>query len=99
MALKKDKAKVLDEVLDEQRIQSFLDIKPPTGVDADFNVLEKAYRGMPAEYYGTFLDFFIATGRNIDATNPAGKTLRQIVATHAESQDYLDALDQHGASS
>ena len=99
MALKKDKEKVLDEVLDEQRIQSFLDIKPPTGVDADFNVLEKAYRGMPAEYFDTFLGFFSAAGRNIDAANPSGKTLRQIVATHAESQDYLGALDRYGASS
>ena len=26
------------------------------------------------------------------------QTLRQIIAQHAESQDYLDALDQHGAS-
>ena len=98
MALKKDKQKVLDEVLDEARIQSFLDIKPPVDVDPDFNVLEKAYRGMPAEYFDTFLDFFIEAGRNIDATNPANKTLRQIVATHPQSADYLEVLDQHGAS-
>ena len=98
MALKKDKQKVLDEVLDETRIRSFLAINPPDNVDPDFNLLEKAYRGMPEEYFDTFLDMFIEAGHNIDAVNPGGLTLLQIVAQHDECKPYMELLKKHGAT-
>ena len=97
MALKKDKQKVLDEVLDETRIRSFLEINPPEGVNADFNILEKAYRGMPVEYFDTFLELFVKDNRDINATNPGGKSLSQIVAQHDECKPYLELLTKHGA--
>ena len=95
MALKKDKQKVLGEMLDDERIKCFLDYEAPKGVDSDFHVLEKAYRGMGAENFMTFLKFFSAANRNINATNPEGQSLLDIASTHRHADDYVAALKQH----
>lgn len=96
MALRKDKQKVIGEVFDDDRIRAFLDLQPPAGVDADFHVLEKAYRGMNAENFATFLGFFIAAGRNVQARNREGQTLLEIIACHQRAEDYIAALNKHG---
>ena len=95
MALKKDKQKVLGEILDDERIMHFLDYQAPKGVDADFHVLEKAYRGMGVENFKTFLNFFTAAKRNIHATNPDGQSLLDIASTHRHADDYVTALKEH----
>ena len=98
MALKKDKQKVLGEVFDDERIKTFLDFEAPEGVNPDFHVLEKAYRGMKAENFETFLTFFVATDRDINAQNPNEKTLLAIASEHRQSDDYVNALKKQGAS-
>ena len=92
MALKKDKQQVIGEVFDEARLRTFLDIQPPAGVDPDYHVLEKAYRGMGAENFATFVELFIAAGHNLDARNPAGQTLAEVIAGHRHAEPYLEAL-------
>ncbi len=92
MAIRKDKQKVLGEIFDDERILTFLEFEAPAGVDPDFHVLEKAYRGMKAENFETFLKFFRDRGRNIHATNPDGKTLLDIITVHERAQNYVDAL-------
>ena len=49
--LKKDKQKVLGEVFDTERVKSFLHVPKREGVNHDFDILEKAYRGMKAENF------------------------------------------------
>lgn len=95
MALKKDKQKVLGESFDDERIKTFLDYVAPAGVDSDFHVLEKAYRGMRVENFATFLRFFSAAKRNINATNPQGETLLDIVSSHRHADDYVTVLKEH----
>ncbi|MEZ0121044.1 MAG: PA4642 family protein [Candidatus Reddybacter sp.] len=95
MALKKDKQKILGEMFDDERIESFLDYEAPQGVDGDFHVLEKAYRGMRVENFVTFLGFFTAAKRNINATNSQGQTLLDIVASHRHAEDYITALKEY----
>lgn len=97
--LKKDKKKVLGEVFDDERVRSFLNYLPPEGVDADFHVLERAYRGMNIENFETFLNFFCAAKRNINATNQYGQTILGIVSRHRHGGEYGDALKGHGAKS
>ena len=92
MALKKDKQQVIGEVFDEARLRTFLDIQPPAGVDPDYHVLEKAYRGMGAENFATFVDLFVAAGRDLEARNPAGQTLAQVIAGHRHAEPYREAL-------
>ncbi|GAA6153977.1 PA4642 family protein [Pseudoteredinibacter isoporae] len=98
MSLKKDKQKVLGEVFDDDRIRTFFDFEAPAGIDADFYVLEKAYRGMKSENFATFLDMFVADGRNINAVNGEGDSLLQLIAEHKQSAEYISSLKAHGAA-
>ncbi|MDX2463573.1 MAG: PA4642 family protein [Porticoccus sp.] len=98
MALKKDKKKVLGEVFDDERIKTFLQFEAPEGINADFHLLEKAYRGMNIENFETFLTFFLEEGRDINAQNPNGETVLAIVNQHRHGDEYVDALKKHGAA-
>lgn len=98
MTLKKDKQKVLDEVWTEERVRDFLQVKPADNVDADFHVLLKAYQSMRLENFEEFIDFFLADGRNINATNNEGETVLSIISQHPRSTDYADVLRNRSAS-
>ena len=98
MSLKKDKQKVLGEVFDEERVKSFLEYQPPEGVSRDFHLLEKAYRGMNIDNYVSFVDFFKQAGYDLNATNPDGLTMVQIMNQHKQGIDYAQALIDAGAS-
>lgn len=97
MSQRKDKEKVLGEIFDEERIKSFLQFTAPTGVNADFHLLEKAYRGMRGENFSTFVRLFVESGRNLNAIGPEGKTFLQIVKTHRNGEEYAQALEAAGA--
>ena len=92
MSLKKDKEKVLGEVFDDERVKSFLEYEAPTGVSTDFHLLEKAYRGMNIANFVTFLNFFTEAGRDLNATNPEGKTLTAVANEHGHGEVYVKAL-------
>ncbi len=93
----KDKEKVIDEVWTEERIAEFLDTKPIAGVDADFHVLQKAYQAMRAEDFATFVELFKRQGRNLDATDPSGRTLLFYIRQHRKAAEFARILEQHGA--
>lgn len=95
--LKKDKQKVLDEVWTEERVNGFLDLEPPAGVDADFHVLNTAYKSMRLENFEQFLGFFAKAGRNVNATNEQGQTVLDIINSHRKGADYAKALQQIAA--
>lgn len=97
MALKKDKQKVLGETFDDERVRSFLELRSQPGVNEDFALLERAYRGMKADNFATFLRFFIEEGRDINALNPHGATLLSIVQGHGTSSEYAQHLIESGA--
>jgi hypothetical protein len=97
MSLKKDKQKVLGEFFDDERIKTFLELEAPAGVEADFHLLEKAYRGMGAENFATFVKFFVEAGRNLDTVGPEGKNILQICREHRHSAEYVAALEAAGA--
>ena len=98
MSLKKDKQKVLGEVFDDERVKSFLDYQPPEGVSRDFHLLEKSYRGMNIENFVSFVDFFKQAGYDLNATNPDGLTIVQIMNQHRQGIDYAAAMVNAGAS-
>ncbi len=97
MSLKKDKQKVLGEVFDDERVRGFLQVEGNGEIDADYLALERAYRGMKADNFSTFVQFFSEDGRNINAKNPQGKTLLQVISDHRLSTDYIKALEAAGA--
>ena len=97
MALKKDKQKVLGEFFDDDRIKTFLTDTAPEGVSVDFHCLERAYRGMQAENFATFVKFFAEAGRDLNATNADGQTLLQLMKEHVSFAEYADIMQEAGA--
>lgn len=97
MSQRKDKVKVLGEHFDDERIKSFLDFPPPEGVNRDYHVLVKAYRGMREENFSTFIQFFLEAGYDINANGPDGKTFLQTIKTHHSGSSYIDTLESAGA--
>ncbi len=88
----KDKQKITGESFSDERIKSFLALVPPVGINADYHVLERAYRGMIAENFAAFVRYFVAAGRDINAPGPEGKPLCDIIAQHGAASDYIAAL-------
>jgi hypothetical protein len=97
--MRKDKEKVLDEVWTDERVKSFLDVRPHDEVEEDFHMLLKAYQSMRAEDFGKFVGYFLADGRSLGSTNPAGESVLQIISEHRKSTDYAAILRGAGASS
>lgn len=95
--MRKDKAKVIDEVWTSDRVRSFLDLQPPAGVHADYHRLLRAYRSMRASDFKMFLGFFTQAGCDVNAASADGKTVLDIVATHRRSTSYAQALIDAGA--
>ncbi|XOV88573.1 MAG: PA4642 family protein [Pseudomonadota bacterium] len=80
---------VTDEVWDDERVKSFLAMEPQGDGSADFHVLLKAYRGMRPDDFRRFLEFFLAAGRNLDATDNKGRTLWEIIAAHRQGAEFI----------
>jgi ankyrin repeat protein len=97
MALKKDKQKVLGEFFDDERIKTFLINESHLVEGRDFMLLERAYRGMIAENFTTFLHFFTEAGKDINAKNYDGDTFLHSIKQHKQAKDYIRALESAGA--
>lgn len=93
----KDKQKVIGEELDEAKVARFLEMQPIGEENADFHVLVKAYRGLPAEAFDRFLVMFCEQGRDVNATDAEGRSLLTIVQQHQNQPGYVEVLQKHGA--
>ena len=85
---------VTDEVWDDVRVKSFLELEP-YGENADFHVLLKAYRGMRVDDFARFLRFFNDSGRNLDAKDIKGRTLWSIIKDHRQGADFIALRKQY----
>lgn len=90
--MRPDKAKVVDEVWDDARIESFLDKGPMGDENAEFSVLLHAYRSMRAEDFALFIEKFKAKGGRVDAKGKDGRTLGEVIALHAKSKPFQEIL-------
>lgn len=97
--MKKDKAKVLDEVWDDDRVKSFLGKTAPaqSGAalpgDDDFYVLRHAYQAMRPGDFDRFLGFYTDQGRDVRAKDDKGRTLADIIASHANATPFIELLN------
>ena len=90
--MKKDKVKILDEVLSEERIKEFLSLEPPATENVDFHRLQKAYRGMPPQYFEIFIELFKEQGGDISAPSKNGTTFIESIKNQKHAQAYIDIL-------
>ena len=93
--MKKDKQRVESEQWDAAHFEAFFTLKSHDQSDRDFVILEKAYRSMPIALFEQFLEMFVARQHNLQAKNKSGQTLAAIIAKHAQSGEYLQAIEQH----
>ncbi|AJQ93557.1 PA4642 family protein [Gynuella sunshinyii] len=93
--MKKDKQRVESEEWDATRFEVFFSLKSHDETDRDFVILEKAYRSMPVPLFEQFLEIFVDRNHNLQAKNKAGQTMLEIIAKHAQSTEYLQAIQQH----
>jgi hypothetical protein len=98
MSDRKDKRKVVGEPMTDEQILVFFERLPEEDENPDFHLLLRAYRGLRAHDFVRFVTFFKERGHNLDATDPKGRSMAQIIATHRHGEPYLDALKQAGAS-
>ena len=86
-----------NEKWSDDRLKTFLELEPPTGMPADYNILLKAYRGMPAELFERFIPIYLEDGRDINDILPDGSTFLDLVSQHRKSTAYAAALEEAGA--
>lgn len=92
MSLTKEQQEAFPEPLSDEHVRSFLNSQPEEGVDPDFHVLMRAYRSLRVEEFERFLAFFRQDGRNLEARDPGGRTLADILSRYPMAGPYLEAL-------
>lgn len=90
--MRPDKAKVVDEIWDEARIDSFLDKNAMGDENAEFSTLLNAYRSMRAEDFARFIARFTEKGGNVDAKSNDGRTLAQVIVNHEKATPFKEIL-------
>lgn len=85
---------VTDEIWDDERVKSFLDMESAQNESRDFHVLQKAYRGMRPEDFERFLRFFLDDNRDINATDKRGRTLWEIIKAHRQGADFIQVKEK-----
>ena len=88
-----------NEEWSDERLKLFLEIEPPAGMPADYNILLKAYRGMTKELFERFLKLYIEAGKDVNCKHTDGSTIIDLVSKHRRSEDYRIILKAVGASS
>ncbi|HQV40630.1 MAG: PA4642 family protein [Moraxellaceae bacterium] len=82
----------------DERVRGFLDRQPADGSNADFHVLMSAYKHMRPHDFERLLGFFVAAGRDLNATDSNGHTLLALAREHVQSADFVTLLEQAGAN-
>lgn len=95
--LKKDKVKVIDEEMNDEKISRFLSLKPYGDESEDFYILTKAYRGLPIEYFTRFLEMFLAEGRDVNAKNTQGQSFIDFIGNNIRFPEFVELLKKNGA--
>jgi len=90
--MRPDKAKVVDEVWDDERIEGFLAKAPMGDEAAAFSTLLNAYRSMRVDDFGRFLEKFRAQGGDVNAPGRDGRSLAEVIQTHQQSAEFLALL-------
>ena len=84
-----------NEEWSDERVFAYLNQLPPQGVNADFHVLYHAYKHMRPSDYQRLLTQFVADGRDVNATNPEGQRIHDVIAKFPRhSSDFLSVLAQ-----
>ena len=71
-----------NEEWSDERVFAYLTQLPPEGVNGDFHVLYHAFKHMRPSDYERLLTQFKTDGRDINATNPEGQRIHDVIAAY-----------------
>lgn len=84
-----------NEEWSDERVFAYLNQLPPEGVNGDFHVLSHAFKHMRPADYQRLLTQFTADGRDVNAQNPEGQRIHDIIAQYPrQSKGFLEVLAQ-----
>ncbi|APV36175.1 MULTISPECIES: PA4642 family protein [Acinetobacter] len=82
-----------NEEWSDERVFAYLNQLPPDGVNADFHVLYHAFKHMRPNDYERLLTQFVADGRDVNATNPEGQRIHDVIAEFPRQREpFLEVL-------
>ena len=82
-----------NEEWSDERVFAYLDQLPPEGVNGDFHVLYHAFKHMRPFDYERLLTKFVADGRDLNATNPEGQSIHDVIAQYPRQKDgFIEVL-------
>ncbi|MHA3116858.1 hypothetical protein E0H86_13450 [Acinetobacter sp. ANC 4635] len=82
-----------NEEWSDERVFAYLNHLPPEGNSADFHVLYNAYKHMRPHDFERLLTQFTADGRDVNATNPQGQRIHDVIAQFPRhSTEFLNIL-------
>ncbi len=84
-----------NEEWSDERVFAYLNQLPPQGVNADYHVLYHAFKHMRPFDYERLLTQFVKDGRDINATNPEGERIHDVIAKYPrQKDDFLVVLEK-----
>lgn len=87
----------LNEEWSDERVRSWLDLRPYDDTPVDYHLLLKAYEAMLPEHFERFLRFYKDAGYDLNTRNQKGHTFLDRVNQHAQSQAFVKLLRDAGA--
>lgn len=88
-----------NEEWSDERLKACLDVQPPAGMPAEYNILLRAYRGMTAELFARFIVFYVEAGNDINVSLEDGSTFLDLISRHRKSVEYAEILKDAGGQS
>lgn len=85
-----------NEEWSDERVYAYLNHLPPADVDADYHVLYNAFKHMRAHDFERLIQKFIENGRNLQATNPKGQNIEEVIAEFPkQGAPFLEILKKY----
>ena len=82
-----------NEEWSDERVFAYLNQLPAADVNADFHVLYHAFKHMRPHDYERLITQFLADGRDLNATNPVGQRIHEVIAQYPRLKGgFLDVL-------
>ena len=89
----------LNEEWSDERVRSWLEVRPYDETPVDYWILLKAYEAMLPEHFERFMVYFLEAGHDLNTRNQKGETILDRISRHAQSAAFVEILQRSGARS
>lgn len=90
--MRKDKKQVIGEEISDDSIKLFLAVEPADTTPPSLHKLVKAYRGLRVDDFERFVDFFVAAGYDLSATDAQGNDFIALIQDQRNAGPYIEVI-------